>query len=365
MKLYIKKSVIGFLFLLIFLLFSAPSFALALELDYPTIPTPIGPLDLDTITDEGGFTVAGLIVFIYGAAIWIAGILAFISLVYVGFVYILSGSGMVGRGKALRRLKNVLWGLVILLFVTALLNVVNPEILNLEDSLVVAVAPNDKTYQEVEFEGFKFEGFFVDNGSGGGGTGDGEEPVISCQEQCLAKCGGMPACETECFKLPPCPELACPVLRVTSSFTAYCYDRGSARHNGHDVMANEGTPIYAMEAGTLDRVGWIDSGGCRLWIIGTQSGRAYAHLHMGTTLDCSDAFGSGIREGATVVAGQTLGYVGTTYNGRADGTVAHLHLTIVKPSGSEECSPPPLSGNYGGPTMDGAPLFKQAGCPFT
>jgi murein DD-endopeptidase MepM/ murein hydrolase activator NlpD len=51
-------------------------------------------------------------------------------------------------------------------------------------------------------------------------------------------------------------------------------------HDGAtDIMAAVGTPIVAIESGTLDRVGWNRLGGWRLWIKGLP-GTRYYYAHM-------------------------------------------------------------------------------------
>ena len=73
----------------------------------------------------------------------------------------------------------------------------------------------------------------------------------------------------------------------------------------------------AVAAGTLFSVGWNDIGGKRLWLRDRQGNEFYAHL---------SAFSPIALEGAQVMRGEVLGYVGTT--GDAAGTPAHLHFEI-------------------------------------
>lgn len=96
----------------------------------------------------------------------------------------------------------------------------------------------------------------------------------------------------------------------TDSYGAFRADTGS--HYGTDIFATKGTPVVAVESGTLSRVGYQSIGGNRLWLNGRYY---YAHL---------DHYAPGIKEGVHVAAGQVLGYVGTT--GDAKGTPPHLHF---------------------------------------
>lgn len=112
-----------------------------------------------------------------------------------------------------------------------------------------------------------------------------------------------------------------PVASSSSTFTdsygAFRADTGS--HYGTDIFAAKGTPVVAVESGTLTKVGWNTLGGWRLWLNGHYY---YAHL---------DRYAPGIKEGVHVEAGQVLGYVGTT--GDAKGTPPHLHFGW-EPAGS-------------------------------
>jgi murein DD-endopeptidase MepM/ murein hydrolase activator NlpD len=81
-----------------------------------------------------------------------------------------------------------------------------------------------------------------------------------------------------------------------------------------DIAVPVGTPIYAVEAGTIgERIGALDSGesalaGLRVNLEGASSNHYYAHLYSLV-----------VHAGEQVQAGQLLGYSGTA-NG-----VAHLH----------------------------------------
>lgn len=114
-------------------------------------------------------------------------------------------------------------------------------------------------------------------------------------------------------------------------------DWGAARadtgtHKGTDLFAATGTPVVAVEDGTISKMGPSAIGGNRIWLNGRYY---YAHL---------SRFAQGIRPGAQVKAGQVIGYVGTT--GDAKGTSPHLHFGF-DPNGTQGQSwanPYPLLG---------------------
>ncbi len=110
--------------------------------------------------------------------------------------------------------------------------------------------------------------------------------------------------------------------RVTSSYGPRInpVTKESHLHNGIDLGAQEGTPIYAAAPGkvTVASVGPVTGN----WVkIDHGSGIATAYLHMSAIV---------ARPGITVNGGDLIGYVGTT--GRSTGP--HLHF-IVYVNGKE------------------------------
>ena len=112
-----------------------------------------------------------------------------------------------------------------------------------------------------------------------------------------------------------------PVWGPTSfgdSFGAFRADVAGQWHHGEDIVATYGAPLLAVADGTLFSVGWNDIGGWRLWLRDAQGNQFYyAHL---------SAYSALAVEGATVKAGDVIGFVGTT--GDAEGGVPHLHFEI-------------------------------------
>ncbi len=99
-------------------------------------------------------------------------------------------------------------------------------------------------------------------------------------------------------------------------------------HQGVDIMAEFGTPLYAVERGVVIRVGNDVLGGIKLWVKG-QSGTYYYYAHM-------QAFVEGVGEGTPVEAGDVVGFVGDT--GNAKGGAPHLHFQ-VHPGGGDPVNP--------------------------
>lgn len=91
-------------------------------------------------------------------------------------------------------------------------------------------------------------------------------------------------------------------------------------HYGDDFAADDGTPIYAAQGGTVAYIG--NAQGFGQWIVldhPTEDGSGttvYGHMW--------DAFATGLRAGDRVEAGQLIGYVGS--NGQSTGP--HLHFEV-------------------------------------
>jgi hypothetical protein len=99
-------------------------------------------------------------------------------------------------------------------------------------------------------------------------------------------------------------------------------------HEGNDVIASIGTPIYAVKAGTVSRLSQSVKGGNQLYLT-LDDGTYFFHAHI-------DHYADGITAGTKVTAGQVIAYVGQT--GDAQYTIAHLHFE-VHPQGGAPIDP--------------------------
>jgi murein DD-endopeptidase MepM/ murein hydrolase activator NlpD len=88
-------------------------------------------------------------------------------------------------------------------------------------------------------------------------------------------------------------------------------------HTGVDWAAPIGTPIYAAGNGTIIKAGW-DGGYGRRVEIQHANGYVTAYNHL-------SGFGRGVAEGAHILQGQTVGYLGDS--GLATGP--HLHYEVI------------------------------------
>ena len=110
---------------------------------------------------------------------------------------------------------------------------------------------------------------------------------------------------------------------------------GGRSHEGTDIIAPQGKPVYAVTSGTIWRMSYLGGGSNTLGgnsvhlKAGDGTGTYYYYAHL-------VAFADGITKGATVTAGQLLGFVGMT--GNASGP--HLHFEI-HPNGGTSVNPYP------------------------
>ncbi len=116
---------------------------------------------------------------------------------------------------------------------------------------------------------------------------------------------------------------------------SHCDDFGNARsfgyrrkHLGHDMMGTVGTPVVAVESGTVEVMGWNRYGGWRIGIRSFNSKRYYYYAH----LRKDKPFQPGLKEGDIVQAGDVIGYLGMTgYSDKENVNgmnVPHLHFGL-------------------------------------
>jgi peptidase M23-like protein len=129
----------------------------------------------------------------------------------------------------------------------------------------------------------------------------------------------------------------------------YVDDFGAPRpggpHQGNDLLATKKSPAVAAEAGKVKYWTTSRTAGCMLYLYG-QSGTMYEYIHLNNDVTmkndnrgkCVRGTAYAVKNGARVLAGQQIGYVGDS--GDADGAHAHLHFE-VHPNGGKAADPYP------------------------
>lgn len=116
----------------------------------------------------------------------------------------------------------------------------------------------------------------------------------------------------------------------------YTDDFGDPRHQGShegtDIMADRGTPLFAVDSGTIIRTSPTETslGGISLWLE-RADGTQYYYAHM-------TSIAQGIVVGSRVAAGQVVGTVGNTGDARYG--APHVHFE-VHPKGGAAINPYP------------------------
>ncbi len=113
----------------------------------------------------------------------------------------------------------------------------------------------------------------------------------------------------------------------------------SRPHMGNDLLGNTGTPIIAVESGTVESLGWNQYGGWRIGIRSFDKKRYYYYAH----LKSGHPFVEGLKEHDTVLAGEVIGYLGMTgYSTKEDTngmSKPHLHfgMQLIFDESQKEC----------------------------
>lgn len=134
------------------------------------------------------------------------------------------------------------------------------------------------------------------------------------------------------------PAMTCPIDGFTSFTDTWGAPRSGGRfHQGVDMLSARGTPVVAVTAGSVKRMGNGGLGGITVWIR-ADNGDEFYYAHL-------DAWASGLTSGQSVVAGTPLGTVGTT--GNAPANIPHLHWEY-HPGGGGAVNPTPLANSLCG-----------------
>lgn len=137
--------------------------------------------------------------------------------------------------------------------------------------------------------------------------------------------GGPTTTTTTLAPPPPVNGKTCPVNGAVAFRDSWGEPRSGGRsHQGVDMMASRGTPLVAIENGTVIRIGNGGLGGKTVWLR-SDTGHEYYYAHL-------DGWASGLGAGDYLEVGELLGYVGNT--GNAIHTLPHLHFEYHRNGGS-------------------------------
>jgi murein DD-endopeptidase MepM/ murein hydrolase activator NlpD len=113
-------------------------------------------------------------------------------------------------------------------------------------------------------------------------------------------------------------------VRLADVDDSWRASRGTRTHEGQDILAPEGTRVYASAPGTVMQVG-VDHLGGNVVSIWGDDGYEYYYAHL-------KSFAAGLSVGDRVTHTSLVGYVGST--GNADSAEPHLHFGVYAPHGA-------------------------------
>ena len=109
-------------------------------------------------------------------------------------------------------------------------------------------------------------------------------------------------------------------LALAAIHDTFAEARGEHRHEATDIVAPHGTPVLAVDDGSIAKLFTSVPGGLTVYQFSDDGTWSYYYAHL-------ESYAEGLREGAAVRAGDILGYVGTSGNA---GNTPHLHFAIFK-----------------------------------
>lgn len=98
-------------------------------------------------------------------------------------------------------------------------------------------------------------------------------------------------------------------------------EHAGQRHEALDIMAARGTPVWAADAGRVEKLFLSKYGGLTVYQFDESQTYCYYYAHL-------DHYAPGLEEGMLLRKGEVLGYVGSTGNASPD--APHLHFSIFK-----------------------------------
>src|SRR5579884_2352537 len=118
---------------------------------------------------------------------------------------------------------------------------------------------------------------------------------------------------------------------------------GERRHEATDIIAARGTPVIAVEDGTIRKLFLSKPGGNTIYEFDKSEHYCYYYAHL-------DHYADGIKEGMQVRRGQVIAYVGTTGNAPPGSPHLHFGITIIGPDKKW----------WGGTPIDPYPILKAS-----
>jgi peptidoglycan LD-endopeptidase LytH len=118
---------------------------------------------------------------------------------------------------------------------------------------------------------------------------------------------------------------------------------GQRRHEATDIVAARGTPVLAVEDGTIKRLFKSVPGGNTIYQFDLSERYCYYYAHL-------ERYAPGLKDGARVKKGDVIGYVGTSGNAAPNSPHLHFGITLV-----------PVNKQYwGGTAINPYPILRDS-----
>jgi len=96
---------------------------------------------------------------------------------------------------------------------------------------------------------------------------------------------------------------------------------GDRAHEAVDILAPRGTPVLAVDSGTIRKLFLSKPGGMTIYQFDPTETYCYYYAHL-------DQYAEDLIEGKSVRRGELIGYVGST--GNASASAPHLHFAVFE-----------------------------------
>jgi murein DD-endopeptidase MepM/ murein hydrolase activator NlpD len=156
-----------------------------------------------------------------------------------------------------------------------------------------------------------------------GGLDEPQNAVVEVPAPTSGRTGIIPKTAPEAKDLAS-RELTIPVQGVPADKLVRSYHdsrSGGREHEALDILAPRGTPVVAVEDGTVAKLFTSKAGGLTVYQFDPGQEYSYYYAHL-------DRYADGLKEGAPVHRGQVIGFVGTSGNAPKD--TPHLHFAIFR-----------------------------------
>jgi murein DD-endopeptidase MepM/ murein hydrolase activator NlpD len=131
-----------------------------------------------------------------------------------------------------------------------------------------------------------------------------------------------------------------PAVSPAAMSDSFAQARGERLHLAVDILAPRGSPVVAVDDGTLVRLSSSPAGGISVYQLDAGEHRCFFYAHL-------ERYAEGLTEGQFVKRGEVIAYVGTT--GNAPPNTPHLHFAIHELTSPKQC--------WGGRPVDPYPLW--------